>query len=45
MRDRDVFGVDERRNMYKIVVDHAPSQADNDVVREGITAFSAFLFL
>jgi len=26
--------------MYKVVVDHAPSQADNDVVREGITAFN-----
>jgi GNAT superfamily N-acetyltransferase len=26
--------------MYKIVVDHAPSQSDNDVVREGIIAFN-----
>jgi GNAT superfamily N-acetyltransferase len=27
-------------NMYKVVVDYAPSDADNDVVREGITAFN-----
>jgi GNAT superfamily N-acetyltransferase len=26
--------------MYRVVVDHAPSQADNAVVREGIIAFN-----
>ncbi|MBS0624382.1 MAG: GNAT family N-acetyltransferase [Verrucomicrobia bacterium] len=26
--------------MYKVVVDYAPSEADNAVIREGITAFN-----
>ena len=26
--------------MYKIIVDHKPSPADNDAVREGLIAFN-----
>jgi len=26
--------------LYKVIVDHAPSQADNDVVREGLVSFN-----
>lgn len=29
-----------RENVYKVVVDYAPTEADNAVVREGITAFN-----
>ncbi len=33
-----MVNVQSKGNMYKVVVDYTPSDADNDVVREGIIA-------
>ncbi len=32
------FVINRRKQMYKVVVDYVPSQADNAVIREGIVA-------
>lgn len=36
----DDMNYQNKKDTYEVIVDHAPSQVDNDVVREGLIAFN-----